>query len=213
MQQRSPRRIGSWRTCGCAASVPVLEETNRTLEPLPVDRPLVDPEALIEEARRRQRRRRRACLVALGLASAITAAAYFTVRVWDEGSSTQRARPSAVGTTHQSPIRVILTAQSHDPRASHSPYVHWGYCVKVRTAAGKSPPSGIHLHLQILIGRTTAAGVGEVWLKKGYDNWCGGIGGETNPLLAVPRGKKLIFQAVVTAMGVTVKRSWPMVVR
>jgi hypothetical protein len=63
------------------------------------------------------------------------------------------------------------------------------------------------------MGRTPVAGVGQVWLKKGYDNWCAGIGGETNALLAVPRGKKLSFQAVVRAMGVTVKRNWPIVVR
>jgi hypothetical protein len=29
----------------------------------------------------------------------------------------------------------------------------------------------------------------------------------------VPRGKRLIFQAVVRAEGVTVKRNWPLVVR
>lgn len=108
---------------------------------------------------------------------------------------------------------MTFTAQSHHPRASNSPYVHWSYCVKVRTAAGKAPATGIHLLLQILVGRTPVAGVGEVWLRKDYDNWCGGLGGETNPLLAVPRGKKLTFQAVVTAMGVTIKRSWPLVVR
>jgi hypothetical protein len=28
----------------------------------------------------------------------------------------------------------------------------------------------------------------------------------------VPRGKRLIFQAVVRAQGVTVKRNWPIVV-
>lgn len=193
--------------------MPVLEESNRTFEPLPVDKPLADPEALIEEARQRQRRRRRACFYAFGLALAIAAAADLTMYAGGERASTQHGRNPAVGATHSSPIRVILTAQSHHPRASNSPYVHWGYCVKVRTAAGKPVPSGIHLLLQIVVGRTPVAGVGEVWLRKGYDNWCGGLGGETNPLLAVPRGKKLNFQAVVTAMGVTVKRSWPLVVR
>jgi hypothetical protein len=116
---------------------------------------------------------------------------------------------AAVGTS-QSPIRVTLTAQNHHPRASASPSVQWGYCVRVRTAAGKSVASTIHL--QILQGRKPVGQVGFVSLRKGYDHWCASIGGETNPLLAVPRGKKLIFQAVVRAEGVTVKRNWPIVV-
>jgi len=55
--------------------------------------------------------------------------------------------------------------------------------------------------------------VGLVSLKKGYDNWCGSIGGEYNVLEGVPPGKRLVFQAVVRAMGVTVKQNWPIVVR
>jgi hypothetical protein len=39
------------------------------------------------------------------------------------------------------------------------------------------------------------------------------IGGEDNVLLAVPRGKRLVFQVVVSAEGVTVRRNWPLVVR
>lgn len=115
---------------------------------------------------------------------------------------------------------MILTAQNHHPRLiltgrNHQPppSEQWGYCVKVRTAAGKPLASPIHLLLQILRGRTAMAGVGQVWLNKGYDNWCGSIGGEYNALEAVPRGKTLNFQAVVRAMGVTVKRNWPIVVR
>lgn len=193
--------------------MPVIEEMTRAIETLPVETPRADPEALIEEARRRQRRRRRASLFALFLAAAIVAATYLSVHVGGQGATTQHGGPPAVGAPHRNPIRVTLTAQNHLPRASNSPYVHWSYCVRVRTAAGKQVPSGIHLLLQILSDRTPMAGVGEVWLKKGYDNWCAGIGGETNALLAVPRGKMLIFQAVVTAMGVTVRRNWPMVVR
>jgi hypothetical protein len=111
----------------------------------------------------------------------------------------------------RTPLRVTLTAQNHDPRASASPSVQWGYCVRVRTAAGKSVASTIHL--QILQGRKPVGQVGFVSLRKGYDHWCASIGGETNALLAVPRGKRLIFQAVVRAEGVTVKRNWPIVVR
>lgn len=81
----------------------------------------------------------------------------------------------------------------------------------VRTTSGKSVESTIHL--QILQGRKPVGQVGFVGLRKGYDHWCGTIGGETNALLAAPRGKKLIFQAVVKADGVTVKQNWPIVVR
>jgi hypothetical protein len=108
-------------------------------------------------------------------------------------------------------MRVTLTAQNHRPRPSESPQWHWGYCVKIRTAAGESVASKIHL--QILLGRKPVEAVGFVSLKKGYDHWCAAIGGEANVLLAVPRGKKLIFQAIVRAKGVTVKRDWPIVVR
>jgi hypothetical protein len=117
---------------------------------------------------------------------------------------------AAVGKS-RSPIRVTLTAQNHRPRPNESPSWHWGYCVKVRTAAGESVASKIHL--QILLGRKPMQGVGFVSLKKGYDHWCAAIGGEANVLLAVPRGTTLIFQAIVRAKGVTVKRNWPIVVR
>jgi hypothetical protein len=83
--------------------------------------------------------------------------------------------------------------------------------VRVRTAAGKSVASTIHL--QILLGRKPVGQVGFVSLNKGYDHWCATIGGEANVLLAVPRRKKLSFQALVRAKGVTVKRNWPIVVR
>lgn len=122
--------------------------------------------------------------------------------------------------THASPIRVTLTAKSHHPvltltGRNHQPPPddQWGYCVKIRTAAGKPVPAPIQLRLQILFGRTLVEGVGLVSLKNGYDNWCGSIGGEYNVLEAVPPGKKLVFQAVVRTMGVTVKQDWPIVVR
>jgi hypothetical protein len=83
--------------------------------------------------------------------------------------------------------------------------------VRVRTAAGTSVASTIHL--QILSGHTPVAGVGLVSLKKGYDRWCASLGGPNGVLHGVPRGKKLVLQAVVRAMGVTVRRNWPIVVR
>jgi len=113
--------------------------------------------------------------------------------------------------TNQSPIRVTVTAKNHHPRPSESPSWHWWYCVKVRTAAGKSVAAMIHLH--VLSGRTPVEAIGSVSLKKGYDHWCAAIGGEGNLLDVLPRGKKLNFQAVVRANGVTAKRNWPIVVR
>lgn len=166
------------------------------LPPLAIE---FDP--LIAEAKRRARRRRGIlAVVALIVGGALGMS--FALRS-PHGSviTTERSR---------SPIQVTLTAQNHRPIASHSPYAHWSYCVGVRTAAGKSVASKIHL--QILSGSTSVAGVGLVWLKKGYDHWCAGIGGEASVLNAVPRGQKLDFQAVVRAENVTVKRDWPIVV-
>jgi hypothetical protein len=69
------------------------------------------------------------------------------------------------------------------------------------------------IHVRFLSGHTSLEGVGLVWLKRGYDHWCQAIGGEVNVLLGLPRGKKLVLQAVVRADGVTVRRNWPIVVR
>jgi hypothetical protein len=122
--------------------------------------------------------------------------------------------------THGSPIRVTLTAQTHHPLLhltglNHQPppSEQWGYCVKISTATGKPVPAPTRLHLRILSGRAPVGDAGLVSLRKGYDRWCGSIGGEYNVLEAVPRGKPLVFQAVVRTMGVTVERNWPLVVR
>ena len=158
----------------------------------------LDP--LIAEAKQRMRRRR---FLVVAAAIALVAAVAGVVLA---------LRGPAVTATrkHRSPIRVTLTAQNHQPRPSPSPYKHWWYSVKVTTATGRSVASTIHL--QILSGHRPLAGVGLVMLKKGYDQWGADIGGEAGVLNALPRGKKLIFQAVVRADGVTVKRNWPIVV-
>lgn len=117
----------------------------------------------------------------------------------------------AAAVADSSPIRVTLTAQNHHPRASHSPSVHWWYCVRVTTAAGTSVSSTIHV--QIVSGDTVVERVGVISLRKGYDHWCQALGGEAGVLNGVPRGRKLVFQAIVTAEGVTVTRSWPIIVR
>ncbi len=122
--------------------------------------------------------------------------------------------------THDSPVRVTLTAKNHQPRLTLTglnnqppPSEQWWYCVKIRTAAGKPVPAPIQLRLQILLGRTPVEEVGLVSLKRGYANWCGSIGGEYNVLEAAPSGKVLAFQVVVKTMGVTVRRNWPILVR
>lgn len=123
--------------------------------------------------------------------------------------------------THEAPIRVTLTAKNHDPRLTLTglhhqppPNEQWWYCVKVRTAAAKPVPARVQLRLQILSGRTRVGEAGTVSFRRGTsDDWCGSIGGEYNVLEAVPRGKELVFQAVVTTRGVTVRRNWPIVVR
>lgn len=114
---------------------------------------------------------------------------------------------AAVNTT---PIRVALIAQNHYPRASRSPFVHWSYCVRIRTAAGKSVASKIRI--RVVTGRAVKT-IALISLRKGYDHWCQAIGGEASILNALPIGRKLIFQAVVTADGVTVTRSWWIIVR
>jgi hypothetical protein len=106
---------------------------------------------------------------------------------------------------------VSLTAENHHPRASKSPSVHWWYCVRVTTAGGKSVASTIRI--QIMIGRRLVKRIAVISLRKGYDHWCAALGGGASVLNVVPRGKKLLFQAVVTAQGVTAKRNWPIIVR
>jgi hypothetical protein len=107
----------------------------------------------------------------------------------------------------RSPIRVTLTAQNHHPRASRSPSVHWRYCVKVTTAAGKSIPSTIQI--RIVSGSKVLVRLAVISLRQGYGHWCQALGGEASVWNVVPRGRQLAFQAVVRARGVTVRRSWP----
>jgi hypothetical protein len=67
--------------------------------------------------------------------------------------------------------------------------------------------------VRILSGSTLVKAVATVWLRTGYNHWCQAIGGESNVLNVLPKGKRLDFQAVVTAQGVTVTRNWPIIVR
>jgi hypothetical protein len=85
--------------------------------------------------------------------------------------------------------------------------------VKVRTSSGQPVPAPIRLSLRFVSNGSVVERMATVSLRKGYDDWCGSIGGEYNALEALPPGKKLDFQAVVTSLGTTVSQSWPVVVR
>jgi len=82
--------------------------------------------------------------------------------------------------------------------------------VKVRTVSGKSIASTIRIQIA---WRRAIRKIAVISLRKGYDHWCAAIGGEASVFNVVPRGRRLLFQAVVNAQGVTVTRSWPIVVR
>ena len=125
------------------------------------------------------------------------------------GGITAASGVSAVAAANPSPIRVTLTAQSHQPRASLSPSEHWWYCVKVTATAGT--PIASTIRIQVVWGRTVRR-IALISLRKGYDRWCQPLGGEASVLNTLPVGRTLIFQAVVTADGVTVKRNWPIIV-
>jgi hypothetical protein len=81
--------------------------------------------------------------------------------------------------------------------------------VKVTTASGESVASKIRI--QVAWGRTVRR-IALISLRKGYNHWCQGIGGEASILNTLPVGRKLLFQAVVTAESVTVTKNWPIVV-
>jgi hypothetical protein len=127
---------------------------------------------------------------------------------------------TACGAAPRSPIRVSLTAKNHRPLLTLTgrnhqppPSQQWGYCVKVRTGSGQPVPAPIRLSLRFVSNGTVIERMGTVSPRKGYDDWCGSIGGEDNALEALPPGKKLDFQVVARSMGSTVRQSWPVVVR
>jgi hypothetical protein len=104
------------------------------------------------------------------------------------------------------PIRVTLTAQSHHPRVGKL----WRYEVRVTDASGRPVPARVHL--QILFGGSPVGQIGRHVVANGV--WRETLGAPGNPPFpARARGVPLVFQAVVTARGKTVKRNWPIVVR
>jgi hypothetical protein len=98
------------------------------------------------------------------------------------------------------PFRVRLTAQSHHPRVGE----RWHYEVRVTDANGR--PLRALVHLQILFN---GAPVGQVGRHRVIGVWRETLGVPGNPPFpAQARGQPLVFQAVVTARGKTVKRNW-----
>lgn len=98
-------------------------------------------------------------------------------------------------------IHVTLTADSHRPRVGRP----WHYEVRVTDAAGKPVPARVHL--QLLFGGAPVGQVGRHRVENGV--WKETIGAEGNaPFPAQARGVRLVFQAVVRALGQTKKANY-----
>ena len=103
-------------------------------------------------------------------------------------------------------IRVELTADSHRPRVGKP----WHYEVRVTDSAGKPVPASVHL--QILFGGAPVGQVGRHRVENGV--WSETIGARGNaPFPARARGVRLVFQAVVKALGHTKRANFWIEVR
>jgi hypothetical protein len=101
---------------------------------------------------------------------------------------------------------VLLIADSHHPRVGKP----WHYEVRVTDAAGRPVPALVHL--QILFGGVPVGQVGRHRVASGV--WRETIGtGRNAPFPARARGQPLVFEAVATARGQTVKADYPITVR
>jgi hypothetical protein len=111
------------------------------------------------------------------------------------------ASTTTASTRAEPSIRVTLTADSHRPRVSKP----WRYEVRVTDAAGKPVPARVHL--QILFGGAPVGQVGRHRVANGV--WSETIGAGANaPFPAQARGVRLVFQAVVRALGQTRKANY-----
>ena len=101
---------------------------------------------------------------------------------------------------------MLLIADSHHPRVGKP----WHYEVRVTDAAGRPVPALVHL--QILFGGVPVGQVGRHRVASGV--WRETIGtGRNAPFPARARGQPLVFEAVATARGQTVKADYPITVR
>jgi hypothetical protein len=93
---------------------------------------------------------------------------------------------------------VKLTADTHHPRVGKP----WHYEVRVTDAAGKPVPASVHL--QLLFGGVPVGQVGRHRVPGGVWRETFGVPGNP-PFPARARGIRLVFQAVVKALGQTKK--------
>jgi hypothetical protein len=116
---------------------------------------------------------------------------------------------SAPAVTHAKPkprIHVRLIADSHHPRVGKP----WHYEVRVTDATGRPVPAFVHL--QILFAGVPVGQVGRHRVASGV--WRETLGTDGNPPFpARARGQPLVFEAVVTARGQTMKADYPLTVR
>jgi hypothetical protein len=113
---------------------------------------------------------------------------------------------TTVSTSAKPSIRVTLTADSHRPRVGRP----WHYEVRVTDAAGRPVPANVHL--QIVFGGAPVGQVGRHRVRNGV--WSETIGSGANaPFPARARGVRLVFQAVVRALGQTKKANYWIEVR
>ena len=99
-----------------------------------------------------------------------------------------------------------LIADSHHPRVGKP----WHYEVRVTDAAGRPVPALVHL--QILFAGVSVGQVGRHRVANGV--WRETIGAGANaPFPESARGQPLVFEAVVRALGQTVKVGYSISVR
>jgi hypothetical protein len=110
-------------------------------------------------------------------------------------------KPVPVKQKPEAAILVRLTADSHHPRVGRP----WHYEVRVTNAAGTPVPAVVHL--QMLFGGVPVGQIGRHRVANGV--WQETIGARGNaPFPARARGVRLVFQAVVTALGQTRKANY-----
>jgi hypothetical protein len=117
------------------------------------------------------------------------------------GGGSGAASSSTATAAQAEPVRVVLRAATHRPRAGRP----WLYSVRVTDASGRPLPARIRM--QVLFG---AAPVGKVDGGRTF-SFVGTWREPRNSPVIWPkrsRGVRLVFEAVVTARGQTRKVDW-----
>lgn len=111
----------------------------------------------------------------------------------------------ATGASQPSPVRVTISAPTHNPRVN----AKWPVTVRVTNAAGQ--PIRATLTMRILYGGSPVGKVDNGRVYHVVGSWHEQKGQEiTWP--AASRGQPLQFEAIVTARHMTVKRTWAITV-